>query len=89
MPHVRIYLGLVDGTSSDHTGNGPLLLSTVNLPQVVHAGVLLCSSPGSHKGRDSNCGQHPNDGYHYHYFYKCKTGSLLHSAALRDSTFSN
>ena len=49
---------------------GPLLLGTVDLAQVVDAGVLLRGRAGAHEVGDGDGGQQADDGHHDHDFHQ-------------------
>ena len=52
----------------------PLLFGTINLAEVVDAGVFLCRIAGANEVRDRDGGQQTDDGNHDHDFHEREAG---------------
>src|ERR1017187_2292029 len=52
--------------------DSPCLLGSVNLTEVVDAGIGLCGLTGMDEIRNRNRGQQTNNGHHDHDFHECE-----------------
>jgi hypothetical protein len=74
---VRLKIRLIgNGVARLFVFQGPLLLGTINLPEIIDARILLAPFSGPHEVWNGYAGQESDDCHYDHYFYQRKSGRI-------------